>query len=775
MKESFGIDAKDLGGRQALTKTDPNAALQDLQNRYAPVTLAADFQGEGEGLAVILRRYLYMVLKRRWLILGVTLAFFVLGGVRTLLQTPLYVATVRLQIEREAAKIVDGNASSINEMGGVEFLKTQFELLKSSSMAERVVSLLRLHEDDGFLKPQDASLLGILSSAFSASGKQLPAPSAREKWVATIVRSNVSVLPVAGSRLVDVSYIDPSPARAQQIANGYAEAYVASNLDKRFEANSYAKMFLEDQVKQLKIRLEESEQAIVNFAESQKMVEVGDKASIAENNLAAANTAVGQLISERMKNEQSWRQVENVTVVNLPQFLSNNVIETLRAQRKALETDYQEKLENYKPSYPAMMQISNKMKEVDRQLAAEVKTIKNSLKGAYESSLAQENEMKERVEALRQEVLDLQKKSIQYNILKREAETNRGLYNNLLQRLKEVDIAGGVGTNNIFIVDHAALPGSPSEPNLSRALLLSLSLGLGAGVGLAFFLERLDDRVRAPEEVEELTGLPAIGVIPRLADGEIAHELITDPKSGLSEAYRTLATGLQFSTGSGLPRSLVVTSAGPGEGKSTTAIAIARHFAQMGLKVLIVDSDLRKPSLHGKLQLSNEMGLSNYLSGASLPPEVIQRTDQPNLMFMASGPLPPNPAELLSGTRIFSLISLGSEAFDLILFDSPPLLGIADAQLLAGATAATIFVVGAGQQRRGVISAALRRLQMSRVIVLGAVLTKFDPKSVGFNYGYGYGYGYHYTSGAYSYSYGRSDQLSDQKRLDARSFDRDAA
>ena len=538
---------------------------------------------------------------------------------------------------------------------------------------------------------------------------------------------------------------------------------MASNLDKRFEANSYAKTFLEDQIKQLKLRLEESEKALLEFAEKEKMVEVNDKTSIAENNLAAANATVGQLISERIKNEQSWRQVENATAINLPQLLSNSVINTLRGKRKELETEYQEKLENFKPGYPAMMQISNKIKEIDRQLASEVKTIKNSLKAAFESSLAQEREMKARIEALREEVLDLQKKGIQYNILKREVETNRGLYNNLLQRYKEVDIAGGVGTNNIFIVDHATLPGSPSEPKMLRSLILSLALGFGAGVGMALLLEALDDRVRAPEEIERLTGLATLGIIPRVQTEEAITEVLNDPHSAIAEAYRSLATNLQFSTGSGLPRSITVTSSGPSEGKSTTAIAIARHFGQIGLKVLLVDADLRKPSLHTKLQLSNASGLSNYLTGSSLPPEVIQKTNQPNLMFMASGPLPPNAADLLSGTKIFSLVSLGSEVFDLIVFDSPPILGIADAPLLAGATAATVFVVGAGEKSKGIIRSALRRLQISRVTPIGAVLTKFDPKTVGYAYGYGYGYGY--SGEAYAYSYGGSIEQADHKRL----------
>ena len=729
-------------------------------------------QEDEADLAASVRQYAHMLLKRQWLILSIALVTVVLGGLHTLLKTPLYLATVRIQIEREPAKILEGGATSPIELAGAtDFLRTQYELLKSRAMAERIVSSLQLGEDEEFLRPRDFSLIRSLRNSVvrqEKSGSSVPR-------AVEIVMLNVTISPVPGSRVVDLAYLDPSPWRAQQIANAYAKAYIDSNLDKRFQANSYAKTFLEDQIKQLKLRLEDSEKALLDFQEREKMVEVNDRASIAESNLSAANTALGVLISERIKNEQLWRQVHNATAINLPQLLSNSVIDTLRGQRKSLETEYQEKLESFKPGYPAMMQIQNKIKEIDKQLAAEVQTIRNALQAAYELSVAQEKEMKARIETLRAEVLDFQKKGVQYNFLKREVETNRGLYNNLLQRYKEVDIAGGVGTNNVFIVDAAELPDSPSEPNLLRALLIFGVIGFGTGGAAAFLLEKLDDRIRAPEEIEQVTGLTTLGVIPRLAAEETA-EALRDPRSALSEAYRSLATALQFSTDSGLPSSLSVTSAGPGEGKSTTAVAIARYFAQMGLKVLLIDADLRRPSLHIKLNLDNSVGLSNYLTGASLPPEVVQKTDHPNLAFMASGPLPPNAADLLGGPRIYSLISLGSEVFDLILFDSPPLLGLADAQLLASAVAATVFVVAAGEKQKGLIRGALRRLQLARITLVGAVLTKFDAKTVGYAYGYHshYGYGYGYGYGGSPYSYGGESSAIEGSGRETRRLSKDS-
>jgi succinoglycan biosynthesis transport protein ExoP len=616
-------------------------------------------------------------------------------------------------------------------------------LLLGRTMAERVVSALKLGENPDFLKPRQFSILGAIRGLFSSKApldNEASGKSARERAAAGVVLSNRMVRPLSGSRLVDISYSDPAPARAQRISSAFAVAFMTSNLDKRFQANAYAKVFLEDQLKLLKLRLEESEKVLIDFAEKEQIVAVTDKSSIAEANLASANTALGILVSERIKNEQLWKQVESTKAINLQQLLTNTVIDGLRARRNALETERQEKLETFKPSYPAMVQISNKIAEIDRQLAAEVNTIKGSLKSAYESSLNQEAELKKRIENLRGEVLDLQKRSIQYNILKREADTNRSLYDGLLQRYKEVDVASGVGSNNVFIVDKAELPGAPTSPNMMRALLIALALGLGAGIGVAYVLEHLDDTVRTAEDMERVTGLTTLGIIPHYEKGKTLEAEFANPRSHISEASRSLCTALQFSTETGLPKTILISSAGPGEGKSTMALAMARHFATIGLKVMLVDADLRKPTMHQKLGLDNSIGLTNYLTGAFSPPQVIQTTEVPNLAFLASGPLPPNAADLLGSSRMLSLLSVGLKVFDLIVLDGPPVMGLADAPLLASSAAATVFVVGAGQVRRGLLRTAIQRLQFARGYIIGSVITKYDAKVEG-GYGYAYAYG----------------------------------
>ncbi len=670
---------------------------------YGPVAGYGDFADMAEEAdRWDLLKYWRTFIRHKWLILSIAIAFVALGAVRTLMQTPLYTATARLQIDNPA-NVVEGGQVTPHDQTDSQSMRTQYELLRSRAMAKRVASSLKLGTDDEFLKPREFSLVRAVidlldpSASSEASG---PKATARERAATGIVWSNVSVWPVAGSRLVDIAYSDPSPERAQKIANAFAEAAIDTSIDKRFQANAYAKTFLEDKIDQLKLRLEESERALVAFAESEEIVEVQERESITEANLATAHE------------------------------VGTTAIENLRKQRNEFEIEYQEKLETFKPAYPTMVQIKRKIDGLDRQIVAETE------------------EMNSKVTRLKAELLDLQKRSIQYNILKREVDTNRELYQNLLQRYKEVDVAGGVVANNVFTVDAATRPSSPSSPNLMRALMQALALGLLVGCGAAYGLERIDNRVRSGEDLEKLAGLPVLGVIPKVR-GDVVEGL-ADPRSVLSEAYRSLATSLQFTTENGLPKSLMITSASPAEGKSLTALAVARHFAVMGRKVLLIDADLRNPSLHKKLDRDNETGLSNYLTGACTPPETMQKTSVPNLAFIASGPLPPNAADLLASPRLMSLLSVGLEVFDLIVIDGPPVLGLADAQLLSSATAATVFTVAAGETRTGALRGAMKRLQLSQGFVIGAVLTKFDAKlgSYGDDYGYGYGYGYSYGADA---------------------------
>jgi capsular exopolysaccharide synthesis family protein len=750
-------DLQGQEGRQLVA-----AAANRLAERgYGQLGPAIPDLTQSENLNRYIREYFRILLNRKGLILSITAACVAIGAFRVLTVTPEYTSTLRLQIDRTVAKVIDSGATGPAETGDPEYMRTQYELLLSRNIAERAVSELNLGADADFLKPRSFSLVGTLMGLFQSrpANPSQASQEARDRAAIGVVLGHRAMKPVTGSRLVDLSYTDPNPGRAQRVVTGLANAFIHSLVDKRFEANAFAKNFIEDKLKQLQLRVQESENVVLDFGQKEQIIQTSEKSSIAENNLAAANTTLSVLITERIRNEQLWKQIENADAISSPQFLNNPVIGVLRAQRNALVTDYQEKLETFKPSYPAMVQISNRIKETEHQLASEVETIKRSLKAAYQSTFNQEQETKKRVDNLRAEVLDLQKRSIQYNLLKREAETNRTLYDNLLQRYKEVDVAGGIGQTNVFVVESANLPGSASSPRVLRDIGMFLLFGLLIGLVAAIALEKIDDRVRSIEDMEDVTGLPTLGIIPKLGSERNVEAELFDVRSELSEAYRSLCTSLHFATEHGLPKTLLITSASAGEGKSTSSIAIARHFATLGMRVLLIDADLRKPSLHEKLGVDNSHGLTNYLTGNATPPETFQKTSVPNLTFMSSGPLPPNAADLLSGSRFLSLLAVGMEAFGLIVIDGPPVMGLADAQILSSAAAATVFTVGAGKVRKNAIRVALKRLQFARGLVIGSLLTRHEFQRGSYGYGYGYGYGYDYGKGVTGQVAGAAAQL----------------
>ena len=529
---------------------------------------------------------------------------------------------------------------------------------------------------------------------------------------------------------------------AQRIANGYAEVFIADNLDRRYDASSYARKFLEERIQQLKVRLEDSERQLVKYAEDQGIINLEDNKTLAGTDLEAINVKLAEARNDRLKMELLWKQAQQTNGLGLQQILDSDAIKANRKLRTELAAEYQQKLGIYKPAFPAMVQLRNQIKELDRQVESEVQSIKDSIESQYEAAKGQEEDLLSQLEQTKTEVVDQRGRSIQYNILQREVDTNRTLYDGLLQRYKEIGVSGAVGTNNISIVDKATLPISPRSPNLIRNLAIAFVLGLLGGVLAALGLDYLDDTFKSPEEIEQQLGMSVIGIVPKPRPGITIDEEMFEPRSGAAEAIRSLRTGLQFATSDGLPRTMVVTSSKPSEGKTTTTIALAKSLADLGMNVLLIDGDLRNASIHKRVRCSNEVGLSNYLTGSKMPEEVVQDIGINRLVVMTSGPLPPNPAELLAGPKMLSLLTLGAESFDIVLIDGPPVMGLADAPLLASIAQATLLVVAANETRRSVVKVAVRRLRFAKANIIGALLSKFDASQTGYGYGYG-DYEYH--------------------------------
>jgi succinoglycan biosynthesis transport protein ExoP len=692
------------------------------------------------------------VLKHRWLISGVLVVTLLLAFAVTLLMKPQYTAETVLQIDRESSQIVDVEGLTPREaLTGNEFLDTQVGLLKSETLARRVVTALRL-QNDPFFREQ-AGLPRLVP------GKTVKDPANAEDALTAIVMKGSSVRQQGLSRLVSVEFTSPDPALSAQVANAMAENFQKISMERRFESSSYARQFLEERLRTVKQRLEASEKELVAYGAAEQIINVnpggmgaGAVSDTSSNSLTAANLSSlnGMLTAaqgERIKAEQRWRQAQSVPPLSLPEAQTDGTIQSLVQRRGTLSATYQEQLRVYAPGMPQMQQLKAQIDETDKQLAAAGANLMASIRSQYEVARRQEQSLSGQVERLKGNFMDLRERNIQNTILQREVDTNRSLYEGLLQRYKEVGVAGGIAANNISVVDRALPPGGPSSPKLALNLAIGFLLGLGLAGAAVLFLEIMDEAIRTPDDVVSKLGLTVVGVIPSVEKATTPKAELSDPRSSLSEAYASARTALQFSTIEGAPPNILVTSARPSEGKSTTSYALARSFAQLGMQVLLVDADLRNPSIHRLLAVDNFGGLTNFLTGSDWK-RFVHKTELDNLSVLPTGPLPPNPAELLSNVRFAELLAESREFFDVMIIDGPPVIGLADAPVLASRTAATLFVVESTVARRSVVKIAIRRLLQARAKVAGALLTKFDAKGVGYSYGYSYGY-------AYDYQYGR--------------------
>lgn len=692
-------------------------------------------------------KHVRTLLKYRWLILSMIGSALITAIAITFLMTPIYRATSSIQIDRETVNVADvKDLQSDRDSTSTDFYQTKYELLASRSLAERVVNSLGLAENTQYStqsKTLLSALTGLLLSGSEETQPQLGLEERTRLAVNALVQ-NVTITPVRGSRIVKIGFDHTLPSVAQKISNGYADAFIADNLDRRYDATSYARKFLEERLQQLKVKLEESERQVVQYAEKNGIINIDENKTLLTADLEAIDIKLTDAHSARVKAETLWQQAQATGGFGLQQILDSKAIQNNQALRTQLAAQYQQKLAIYKPAFPEMVQLRNQIKELDRQIVTDVEAIKNAIKAAYLAAQQEEDTLQQQLTGLKSDVVTLRNSNINYTILKREADTNRTLYDGLLQRYKEIGISGAVGTNNISVVDKATLPRLPQSPNLFLNLVLGGLAGLLLGVGLAYGFDYIDDSFKTPEDVETSIGMAVIGVIPKPAKETTVDEELLNARSGISEAIRSLRTGLQFATSDGLPKSLLITSSKPSEGKTTNSIALAKSFASIGLNVLLIDGDLRNASVHRRLRSSNELGLSNYLTGNKLPEEVVQSTDTEGLVLMAAGPLPPNPAELLAGPRFMSLLALGMESFDIVVIDGPPIMGLADAPLISSMVRATLLVIAANETRRNTVKVAIKRLQFARANVIGTLLSKFDAKVSGYGYGYGYGdYDYH--------------------------------
>jgi capsular exopolysaccharide synthesis family protein len=700
----------------------------------------------------------HILLKRRWTIAAAIALAFVTGLVISLLITPIYRATATVQIDRELMNVTTNDTGPVTDYWmDPDYINTQYQILQSREMASRVLTDMGYQNAKRFDTVFRASTLAEIKSWFTgANTSDKPSPALQKQQAigrVGVFQRGYTIEPVRNTRLVKVHYNSPDPGFAIVAANSLVEAYQNRNLETRFDTANYAKTYLEDQLKQLKLKLEDSEAQLVRFAEKEQIVSTGNEedGSLPEQNIGALNAALAKAKEDRIRAQSDWQQAQNSSgSLAFGEIGGNSMIRSLQESRSKLMTEYQDKLSTYKPAYPLMVQLKAQIDDLDKQITQELGSIRSAIRGKYEAAQQNENMIAEQIRSLTGQALNLKTRSIQYNVYKREVDTNRQLYEATLQRYKEIGVAAGVGLNNIVIVDRAVNTGK-FRPNIPLNLAISLFLGLIGGVLLALLLEYLDDTLKNPEDVEKRLKLPVLGVIPKLGKNVTLEAATADIRSAFSEAYRSVRTSLQFSTSRGVPRSLLVTSSSPSEGKSTAALTLARNFTQLGKRVLLIDADMRKPSIHKKMAMDNNIGLSNFLAGAVPLTDALRYTDIPGLTIITTGPLPPNPAELLHDDNMRVLLEHGIALYDQIIIDGPPVMGLADAPILASHMEGVMLVVEAGVTRKAYALNSMKRLKSAHAYIVGVLINKYEAKHAAYGYSQGYGTHDYYGYGADEY------------------------
>ena len=444
----------------------------------------------------------------------------------------------------------------------------------------------------------------------------------------------------------------------------------------------------------------------------------------------------------RITAEGRWQAVSRGPLLGNREILANSTVANLLTDRARAEAALQKDLATHLDDYPSVVSKRAELDRISAQLQSVAGSVRDSIRRDYEAAVVNEQRLAAQLAAAKTETMSEQDRNVQYALLERESDTNRTLYDALLQRYKELNAAAGISTSNVDVIDEAVVPGAPTSPSLTKNLMIALIAGVALAALTVFLKDQLDDAIRVPEDVEFKLRMPLLGVVPKSQSNDPEEDL-ADPKSPVSEAYNSLRGALLYSTTEGLPQVLLVTSAQASEGKTTTSYAVAASLARMGRKTLLIDCDMRRPSLHRRIGHRNDRGLSTLLTGNEASASAIMPSEQADLFVLPSGPVPPSPTELLSSKKMEQLVEEMAREYESVVIDTPPILGLADAPSLSALADGVIFVVESDRGRRGSLKTALRRLRAMRPILLGAVLTKFDPTRAGNRYSEYYGYHYY--------------------------------
>jgi capsular exopolysaccharide synthesis family protein len=730
---------------------------------------------------VSILEYWQVILKRKWVIVSVTAVLLAVSGVISFTSTPQYKATVVVLIEdpgsstRTIQDLFNSSAAAGDWMG--PYFNTQLKIIQSRRLAERVAKKMNLSARSELHAPDNAkrSLLRLVGSALSLRWlfpkKPAPAKPSENLPVADpstlysgFVMDGLSVEPVSETQLVNVSFTSPYPRLSSDIVNTLAQEFIGFSIESRFEATQQTSEFLDAQIARVREELAQKQRELSRYGDQKKIVPLNEKENSVVSQFGEQAKAYFEAQMARINAEAGYRELNNLRADSLPQLINNPTIQGLRTTYVQVQSEYADKSKTYGPNYPDLVSVKTRLDTTKAQLEGEIKKAVDAAYAAYQTALTKERSMEKFLEEKRADVTRTNNDNILYKSLETEILTKQNLLNTLQGKQEETGVSArlnGLQTSNIKIVDSAIVPEAPVSPNIPRNLIVALLLGLMFGIGLAFAADFLDNSIKEPEDMERLTGLPSLGIIPHFssngtrknghsspynsvygasggeADPDLAKvseiELINHlfPKISIAEDYRTVRTAILFSHADNTARTIAFTSTSPQEGKSATLSNLAISFAQLGDRVLAVDADLRKPRLHKIFQVRNLAGLSGFLTGRATLEDAIQKTAIDNLWILPSGPHPPNPAELLNSRKMKELLGLLKEQFDYVLIDMPPVLAVIDPVIISSMTDSTVLVVRTGKTTRKPVQKTIEELRKAKADIIGVIFNDSKARKSG--------------------------------------------
>lgn len=714
-----------------------------------------------------LREYFLIIRKRKFIVLSILAIVFLLTIITTFSRVPIYTSSAEVLIERNRG--ASGLETNYYSYYDPEFLATQSAIITSLKVARRVVDSQKLAttyrkfflkekaESSSILASFKSGVKDLLSQmaamvkspkpegeAIDEAGLPPSEPLTDEDIIALMVKGSLSVEPMKDSKIVKINCAHESPVIAKLVADAVARAYMDEILDMKLTTSRYALQWMTAKAEEERKKLENSEKAMQQYMRDNDLVTVENKLAIAPQKLSEFSSKLSKAQTDRKALEDVMKQINaagsNIHhLENIPVFAESGVLKTLRETIFKARQNIAEMSKKYGEKHPLMIKANDELSQLLSQQQAEINRVIATTRNAFELAKSQEESMQELLDSTKNELLNLNEKFIQFSIMKRDVDSNRAVYEALTANIKKEGVTEQSQSVNVWVIKNAFLPEAPSKPNKKRNLLLGFILGIMGGIGCAFLIEYLDNTVKSEKDLESRYGLTVLGSVEQLKEkgATIESFILQKPLSPLAESYRLIRAGLLLSSAEHPPRSILITSMGPQEGKTTTTINIARVLSQGNKKVLVIDCDLRRPRVHSIFAMQNDKGLSNFLTG-NIQENIIYKIPGEELFVVPSGTIPPNPAELVSSRKLKNFVEKMVENFDFVLIDSPPIQSVTDSLALSRIVDGTIVVVRAGKTTYEMLQNGLKKMRDVQSPLLGCVLNGQKKGHVSGSYYYGY-------------------------------------